>query len=510
MFRFIDYVQDRTTMYRLLLYYLIYLLGAAFLLSEFHYLHYNPYAIVLSAAYLTAVCWISNAMFSYAFDAPTNKESSLITALILALIISPVNTVAGVLFLTAAGGLAMASKYMLAIGRKHIFNPAAIAVVLTSVGAGQSASWWVGSKPMLPFVLIGGLLIVRKVRRFQMVLSFLATAYAATILYGLLTHGHITATLNQITLNSALFFLAFVMLTEPATSPARATNQRWYGVLTGLLFPPQVHIAALYTTPELVLTVGNVFSYIVEPKTKLFPSLVRKNKLSPDIAEFLFDPGKTFSYRPGQYMEWTLPHSGSDSRGDRRYLTLASSPTEPEVRVGVKFYDNGSTYKKAMLRMDNESPIVASQLGGDFVLPADDERKLAFIAGGIGITPYRSMIKYLLDTKERRDVTMLYSAKTADDIVYKDVFESARQRLGIRTLYCLSGEKRRIPADGKYEHYRIGTITPDFIKQEIPDYAERLFYISGSHAMVNDLRHALRRLGVHGSHIKVDFFPGYA
>jgi ferredoxin-NADP reductase/Na+-transporting NADH:ubiquinone oxidoreductase subunit NqrB len=510
MFRFLNYVQDRTTMYRLLLYYLIYLLGAAFFLSEFHYLHSNPYALAISAAYLTAVCWISNKIFAYAFEAPTNKESSLITALILALIISPASTVAGVLFLTAAGGLAMASKYMLAIGRKHIFNPAAIAVVLTSLGAGQSASWWVGSKPMLPFVLLGGLLLARKIKRFQMIISFLATAYAATMIYGLLTHGHITATLNQITLNSALFFLAFVMLTEPSTSPATAAKQRWYGVLTGLLFPPQVHIAALYTTPELVLVAGNLFSYIVEPKTKLFPSLVRKTKLSPDIAEFVLDPGQDFTYRPGQYMEWTLPHSGSDSRGDRRYLTLASSPTEPEVRLGVKFYDNGSTYKKAMLRMDHESRLVAAQLGGDFVLPDDEERKLAFIAGGIGITPYRSMIKYLLDTKERRDVTVLYSAKTADDIVYKDILESARRQLGIRTLYCLTGGKHRMPSDGRYEHYRAGMITPDFIRHEIPDYAERLFYISGPQAMVDDLRHALRRLGVHGSHIKADFFPGYS
>ncbi len=510
MFRFIDYVQDRTTMYRLLLYYLIYLLGAAAALSEFHYLHYNPYAIVLSAVYLAAVCWISNAVFAYAFEAPTNKESSLITALILALIISPVNSLAGALFLTAAGGLAMASKYMLAPARRHIFNPAAIAVLLTSIGAGQTASWWVGSKPMLPFVIIGGLLLARKIQRFQMILSFVATTYAATIIYSLIAHGHIAATLNQITLNSALFFLAFVMLTEPATSPAAAGKQRWYGVLTGLLFPPQVHIGTLYSTPELVLVIGNVFSYLVEPKTKLFPSLAQKNKLSPDIAEFVFDPGKKFTYRPGQYMEWTLPHSSSDSRGDRRFLTLASSPTEPDIRLGIRFYSNGSSYKQAMLRMDSDSTIVAAQLAGDFVLPDDDARKLAFIAGGIGITPYRSMIKYLLDNKERRNVTMLYSSKTADDVVYKDVFEDARQQLGIRTLYCLTGERRRMPEDKLGRHYRAGKITSELIKGEVPDYHERLFYISGSHSMVNDIRGSLHKLGVRGTQIKVDFFPGYS
>ena len=507
--KYIDWVHDRTTMYRLVLYYLIYLLAAAFLLSEFHYLHHNPYSIVLSALYLTAICWVSNAIFSYAFEAPTNKESSLITALILALIISPANTFAGVLFLTAAGGLAMASKYMLAIDRKHVFNPAAIAVLLTSLGAGQTASWWVGSKPLLPFVVIGGLMLARKIRRFQMILSFVATAYAAAMIYSLIAHGHVGTTLSQITFNSALFFLAFVMLTEPSTSPATAVKQRWYGVLTGLLFPPQVHLASVYTTPEIVLVIGNVFSYLVEPKTKLFPSLVRKNKLSQNVAEFLFDAGKDFSYRPGQYMEWTLPHHESDSRGDRRYLTLASSPTEPEIRLGVKFYHDGSTYKQAMLRMDSDTPIVAAQLGGDFVLPEDRERKLVFIAGGIGITPYRSMIKYLLDNEEPRDITMLYSARTADDIVYEDIFEAARQKLGIQTVYCLTGKKRS--ADNKSgKHYRSGAVTPELIRHEVPDYAERTFYISGSHPMVNDLHDALHELGVRGSQIKTDFFPGYA
>lgn len=507
MFRFIDYVLDRTTMYRLLLYYLIYLLGAAVLLGSIGRIHHHPYAIVLSAAYLTAVCWIASFVFARVFEAPTNKESSLLTALILALIITPVSTASGWLFLTAAGVLAVASKYMLAIGRKHVFNPAAIAVVLTGLGAGQTASWWVGSEPMLPFVVLGGLLLARKVRRFQMILSFVAASYAATTVYALISHGNLYANLHNITLNSALFFLAFVMLIEPATSPSGTAKQRWYGALVGLLFPPQVHIASVYTTPELALIIGNLFAYIADPKPKLFPSLARKRRLAPGIAEFVFRPKTNLAYKPGQYMEWTLPHAHSDSRGDRRYLTLASSPTESEIRLGVRYYDNGSSYKKAMLAMDADTRIVASQLGGDFVMPKDKSRKLVFIAGGIGVTPYRSMIKYLIDTDERRMVTLLYSAKTAGEIVYKDVFDEARRRLGVNVIYCLTGEVRGLPPDSRY---RAGYITPDMIKREIPDYNERLFYLSGSHRMVNDMKGALRELGIPRSHIKIDFFPGYS
>ena len=426
----IDSLLNRITMYRLLLYYLIALVLAAAGLGTLGYLHYNPVAVLFSAAYLVAVCWISNHVFAYVYKAPINPESSLITGLILALIITPLRDQHDLLFLTAAGGLAIASKYMLAWRRKHIFNPAAIAVVLTSLGAGESASWWVGTGPMLPFVIIGGLLLVRRIRHFQMVGTFVLASYAVALALTLINHGDIQATLRHMTLSSSLFFLAFVMLTEPMTSPTRVKQQRWYAVLVGALFPPQVHLGSLSSTPEIALSIGNVFSQIINPKTKLFPELTQKIRQAPDIADFIFKPDEKFSYKPGQYMEWTLPHTHTDSRGDRRYFTLASSPTEPEIRLGVRFYPESSTYKRALWRLDSDDVVVASQLGGDFVMPDDKARKLAFIAGGIGVTPYRSMLKYLLDTKEQRDIAMIYATSSEKEIVYKDVLEAARRHLG--------------------------------------------------------------------------------
>ena len=503
--RAIDRVLDRVTMYRLLQYYLLMLLGAAMALSYLGYLSYNPAAIAFSAAYLYAFCWVTGKGFAYVYEVPANSESSLITALILALIITPLASTENLIFLSAAGGLAIASKYLLVINKQHIFNPAAVAVALTALGAGQSASWWVGSTPLLAFVVVGGLLLVRKIRRFQMVISFLAVALGATLVYSALGHRSSITELQQAVVHSSLFFMAFVMLTEPATSPATGVKQRWYGVLAGLLFPPQVHLATLYSTPELVLVVSNVFSYIVSPKVKLLPKLVQTTELAPDVMEFVFVPGRQFAFKPGQYMEWTLPHGHTDSRGNRRYFTLASSPTEKSVRLGIKFYENGSSFKKAMLAMDRDTPIAAGQLGGDFVLPDDAGEKLAFIAGGIGITPYRSMIKYLLDTNDARPVTLLYSERNASELAYTNVFEAARQRLGTKVVYTLTDPASPVPAG-----FHRGVITAQMITAEVPDYLERHFYISGPHPMVVAMTDILRDLGVPSSHIKIDFFPGYS
>jgi ferredoxin-NADP reductase len=304
-----------------------------------------------------------------------------------------------------------------------------------------------------------------------------------------------------------VFFLAFVMLTEPATSPSTRGNQMWYGALVGALMPPQVNLFGFYSSPEIALIIGNMFAYVANPRAKLFPVLKEKIKVAANTADFIFYPERQFAYQPGQYMEFTLPHAHSDSRGDRRYFTLASSPTEPELRIGVKFYDQGSSYKEAMLEMDRNTKLVADHVSGDFTLPKDASKKLAFIAGGIGITPFRSMVKYLVDTDDHRPVSMIYSARTQDDVAYAPIFTEASNKVGMKTVYILTDEPEGPTQPGVYKG---GPITAEIIAKEIPDYEERIFYISGTHPMVEAVQAMLRGLGVPRRHIKTDFFPGYA
>jgi ferredoxin-NADP reductase len=139
-------------------------------------------------------------------------------------------------------------------------------------------------------------------------------------------------------------------------------------------------------------------------------------------------------------------------------------------------------------------------------MPHDTNKKLAFIAGGIGVTPFRSMLKYLIDSAEPRDITVLYSARTDNDIAYRDIFEEARQKLGIQTTYALSESK----SQSRYPNTIYGFITSEMIEQYIPDYLDRIFYISGTHPMVQAMHAILSDLGVHRSNIVIDYFPGYA
>ena len=506
MFKLIDKFLNQTTMYRLVLYYVLLLWTGALVLSLVGLLPYTPAALVISGMFIMFVCVAVNAIFARIFGAPSNIESVYAAAFILALIMEPFKSPGDLWVLAAAAGLAMASKYILAVNKKHIFNPAALAAVLTAIIFHQSASWWVGNLYLAPFILLGGLLMVRKLKRSGLVISFFiaALATAAFVLrLNFFDGSNLSAVLKTALLDSPMMFFAFVMLVEPVAMPPAKSLQIIYGALTGFLFSSSIRIGSVYFTPELALLAGNVFSYAVSPKRRFVLELKEKIPIAADVYDFLFKSDHKLKFKPGQYLEWTLSHSGQDARGIRRYFSVASSPAEEHVRMGVKFYPQASSFKQSMLHLNPGDKITASQLAGEFVLPKDKNKKLVFMAGGIGITPFRSMIKHLLDTKEKRGIVLLYCNKTPADIVYKDVFDQAEKELGIKIIYAVDSA----PASGSWRG-EIGMVDENMIKRSVPDFKGRTFYLSGSHAMVMAFEDILRKMGVKRRQIKKDFFPG--
>ncbi len=514
----IDSFLNKITMYRLVLYTLMVLIAIAAVLGALGKIPYTAPEILYSAVFFTFVCWVANEVFAWAFNAPANVESVYITAFILTLIISPAKTMdlGYFAFMGWAAVWAIAGKFIFAIGKKHIFNPAALGVAMTALFAGMAASWWVGTAYMAPFVLAGGLLIIRKIRRSDLAWAFFIAATVTICAFNIAAGFNIISALPKIFLDAPILFFGFIMLTEPLTTPPTKNLRVAYGILVGFLFAPQLHIGNLYLTPELALLLGNLFSYLVSPKQKLILKLKQITRLTPDTFDFIFTPPRQLAFAPGQYLEWTLGHEKTDSRGNRRYFTIASSPTEPDIKMGVKFYGAGETspvnshgtssFKKALAGLKPGDTIVASQLAGDFTLSKDADQKLTFIAGGIGVTPFRSMVKYLMDEGKNRDIVMLYSNKTVSDIAYKELFDEAAAKINLKMVYALT-DTNQAPAnwDGP-----TGYVSAAMIKKYIPDFMERKFYISGPQAMVTDVAEDLSSLGLPATQIKKDFFPGFA
>ncbi len=504
MTRLLDRFLDHTTMYRLVLWHLIALLGFALAFSFLGLVPYAPVTIVFSTALILAVSWATNVIFARVFKVPANSELIYITALIVALIMSPVGITnfSGIGALVFASVWAMASKYIFAVGRKHVFNPAAFGALLPAVLLGQPATWWVGGNlALLPVVFIGGVLIVRKLQRLDLILTFMGVVLV-TIL-ATTAPSHWVMAISETLKSSPIFFFAFVMLTEPLTQPARRMPRLVFAALVGFLFAPNVHIGSFYFTPELALVIGNVFAWAISPKGRFVLTLERIERAAADTYDFVFSTPHQVAFQAGQYLEWTLGLDHGDSRGNRRYFTVASAPTEENVRLGVKFYRKPSAFKRGLSDMVPGDTIHATQIAGNFTLPSDPDKKLAFLAGGIGITPFRSMLQYLIDKGEARPIVVLYGCekpKTTSPMATS----STPPRSGSASAPSMPSPAVR--GAGSIPGY----IDARLVKSAIPDWQERTFYISGPQAMVKALRHTLTGMGVHRTRIKVDFFPGFA
>jgi ferredoxin-NADP reductase/Na+-translocating ferredoxin:NAD+ oxidoreductase RnfD subunit len=499
---YIDKLLNQLTMYRLVVYVLAALSGLGIIFAFMGRFSSTPTELVISLTLVLLGAYVTDRGFGRYFKVATNMESSLITSLILFLILGPASSIISALVLVLAGAISSASKFILARDGKHIFNPAALAAAVLSLTGLGATTWWVGSTMMWPFTLLLGLAVVRKIRRFPLFITFILVS--TVVQYVLFVHAHqpVVIGMKHALLASPLIFLATIMLTEPATMPPRRNLQIVFAAIVAVLYITAWKVGPFIIYPEVALLIGNIFAYLVSPKFKVRLELQEIQKISDRVYNYVFQPDRHFNFLPGQYMEWTLADVPYDSRGNRRTFTIASSPTETQVHLGLKYYEPASTYKAAFHALQPGDVVYASQLAGNFTLKENGRDKLAFIAGGIGITPFRSMIKYLTDKNVASDVILLYVVNNPDEFAYLRQFNEA-QAGGIRMIPIVTNLSYNSP------NFVTSKLDAELIAKLIPDYDERLFYISGTNVLVDASKVYLESLSVPKRKIKTDHFSGY-
>ncbi len=502
--KYIDNFLNKVTMYKLVLLGLNIVGVVAILFGFLGILPYTGLSLIISFFTLLLVPFFSNYILAKIFRVKTNVESSWITGSILFFIAFPIYTIQDFFTVSLLAFVAMATKYIFVIKKKHIFNPAAAGVFLFGVFGSGVGGWWVGSSVMLLPIAILGFLVLRKVKRFSLFFSFFIAAFITIFISGLSNGQTVLETISLVFSSWPILFFGSIMLTEPLTTPPTRNLQIVYGLIVGFFFGIHFQIGPVYSSPALALLIGNIFSYLVSPRARLRLTLIRKEKVTEDVYNFVWQTDEKIKFNAGQYLEWTIDPEKSDLRGNRRYFTIASSPTEENLVLGTKFYPKPSTFKQKLLSMEAGDKMIASQLSGEFTLPKDKNKKMLFIAGGIGVTPFRSMAKYLLDKGETRDIQMFYSNKTISDAAYKDILDKAVE-VGWKTTYVVN----ELNNQALEPNMRLGFITKEMIISLVPDYKERVFYISGTHGMVTTFKDILQKLGIPKSRIKTDFFPGF-
>lgn len=221
-------------------------------------------------------------------------------------------------------------------------------------------------------------------------------------------------------------------------------------------------------------------------------SFVKKQHEVGEVWSYFFEPHNMPEWQAGQYMNLTMP--GVAPVFADRILTIASAPHEPLLQFTTIL--TPSPFKQKLDSLQSRDEVEADQLGGDFTYNStratDPNLKRLFIAGGIGITPYLSIIRDRLYRKQPLNATLLYAGKN-ERRPFKD-------------------ELKKVPQNDHtftFREYSDVRLDVKQLKQDIPNISEFIVYLAGSQKFSENIGEGLVSTGFPRDQIKYDYFDGY-
>lgn len=232
---------------------------------------------------------------------------------------------------------------------------------------------------------------------------------------------------------------------------------------------------------------------------------VKKIQVAKDAYSFYFTRPAGFDFSPGQYNRWTLPITARDGGGSSRFFTISSSPLETDF-LAFTTKNIESDFKKALFELKTNDEISIFGPIGQFTLDENDTRQKILLAGGIGITPFHSMVKYAAGKNLTSQIVLLASFSTTDEMVfYDELAEISKSYPTIRVVYTIT--KPILPIT-RWKGER-GRITAELIKKYAGNGKESAYFIAGPPAMVDGIKRVLTEMGIPDESITLEQFTGY-
>jgi ferredoxin-NADP reductase/nitrite reductase/ring-hydroxylating ferredoxin subunit len=250
--------------------------------------------------------------------------------------------------------------------------------------------------------------------------------------------------------------------------------------------------------------------------------LFEKNKVEgTDIMSFKFsnkqvekrdndnDKG-SLNYTAGQFAYFDIGEVYNDPKGPIRHFTIASSPTEDFIMISTRIRD--TPYKKRLASLEDEAKVKVRGPEGKFVLHEDYSKPAVFLSGGIGVTPFRSMIKNATDRQLPVKIVMFDSNRNEQNILYKNEFDEwVTTNQNLKIIYIVTGdEPSSLPAkEWEGEHGRIDrSMLGKYLTKEELDNS--IYYTCGPPGMINAMQNLLQKeLQIPKDRIKIEEFTGY-
>lgn len=243
-----------------------------------------------------------------------------------------------------------------------------------------------------------------------------------------------------------------------------------------------------------------------EEDKPFFLQLEKKDQLTKDAYTFYFRRNSTErDFTPGQTYEMKLPHKNMDERGDSRVFTISSSPTDTEF-IAVTTRIIQSSFKQKLGNLETGMKAQFTGPWDDLNFDENDKSPHVFLAGGIGITPYHSIISYCQDKNIKTPMILFVSWKTRDEMVFDEFFRQANNHLENFSYVPTLTEETLNPSEWDGES---GRIDEKMITKYVSNINESKYFISGPPAFVTVMKQTVLDLNVPKEKILFEEFEGY-
>lgn len=238
------------------------------------------------------------------------------------------------------------------------------------------------------------------------------------------------------------------------------------------------------------------------------PGFLCKLKDRTEVAEgtmaFRFEKPPGWTFKAGQYVDITLLNPAeTDSEGNIRSFSIASAPHEEALMVATRMRD--TAFKRVLRTMPIGTPVRIEGPSGDLILQNDSARTAAFLAGGIGITPFRSIVHWAAKEKLPNRIVLFYSNRRPEDAAFLVELQNLERE---NPKYQLIASMTEMEKSHQSWNGETGLISQEMLARHL-NGAPAIYYIAGPPAMVKGLGELLSKTGIRGDDIHAEEFAGY-
>lgn len=233
--------------------------------------------------------------------------------------------------------------------------------------------------------------------------------------------------------------------------------------------------------------------------------LLSRHEAAEGTMAFHFERPSNWTFKAGQYLDLTLlDPPETDSEGNMRSFSIASAPHEETLMVATRMRD--TAFKRVLRTIPLQTVVKIEGPSGDLILQNDITRTTAFLAGGIGITPFRSIVHWAAGQKLPNRIVLFYSNRRPEDAPFLAELQSLeRDNPKYKLIASMTEmEKSHQPWNGE-----TGLIDQGMLRKHLKGAASPIYYIAGPPAMVKGLREMLSKAGVNDNDIRAEEFSGY-